>query len=219
MKEHAAHKICSSLEWSKMVPEGFPLIINHPRWIHWRPCPLWCWLGRPWKCKYSWTSPTLQSRRFGKRKSSIWHTHPHQLLSKHRFSFRLKLLLCPILQMDRHRVISATLLKGCLIIPPSSSHRKWPGKCFEFDLSININHYSWPISYESEGWCSHATYLEDGHVLSPRTLHSPIDSWSFHLEFIWQGAQPNFCLFPPGFHPIPHHFTQYFSPFRGLQQS
>ena len=76
MKEHAAHKICSSLEWSKMVPKGFPLIINHPRWIHWRPCPLWCWLGRPWKCKYSRTSPTLQSRQFGKRKSSIWHTHP-----------------------------------------------------------------------------------------------------------------------------------------------
>ena len=42
-----------------------------------------------------------------------------------------------------------------------------------------------------------------------RTLHSPIDSWSFHLEFIWQGVQPKFCLFPPGFHldSTPFHIT------------
>ena len=37
---------------------------------------------------------------------------------------RIELLLCPILQMDRRRVISAMLLEGCLITPPSSSHRK-----------------------------------------------------------------------------------------------
>ena len=30
--------------------------------------------------------------------------------------------------------------------------------------------------------------------LTERTLHSPIDSWSFHLEFLWQGAQPNLYL-------------------------
>ena len=28
-----------------------------------------------------------------------------------------------------------------------------------------------PISYESRGWCPHATYLEDGHVLSPPNAH------------------------------------------------
>ena len=71
-------------------------------------------------------------------------------------------------------------------------------------------------------------------LVIPPGIH--VDSWSppgVQVEFIWQRAQPNFCLFPPGFHldswwtprtpcgvhgfhPIPHHFTQYFSPFHGL---
>ena len=38
-------------------------------------------------------------------------------------------------------------------------------------------------------------------LVIPPGIHA--DSWSppgVQVEFIWQGAQPNFCLFPPGFH-------------------
>ena len=45
-------------------------------------------------------------------------------------------------------------------------------------------------------------------LVIPPGIH--VDSWSppgVQVEFLWQGAQPNFCLFPPGFHPF--HITLY----------
>ena len=61
-----------------------------------------------------------------------------------------------------------------------------------FDAQINLQPTSENPTFQLESTVQAQTDM--------RTLHSPIDSWSFHLEFIWQGAQPNFCLFPPGFH-------------------
>ena len=45
-------------------------------------------------------------------------------------------------------------------------------------------------------------------LLGMNTCHSTWSPPGLQVGFLWQGAQPNFCLLPPGFHPIPHHFTQ-----------
>ena len=83
--------------------------------------------------------------------------------------------------------------------------------CYVLHMCWNFSFSRWqksPLHQIYFGFVTFPPPSED-FTLPHRFLVLPpginMDSWSppgVHVEFLWQGAQPNFYLFPPGFHLV-----------------
>ena len=95
--------------------------------------------------------------------------------------------------------LTGNLTPGFLISATPS--RPWDGSVPIDTIFCFCSSYYLILCFVLHGCIFEDFTLPHRFLVLPPGIH--MDSWSppgVHVEFLWQGAQPNCCLFPPGFH-------------------